>query len=37
VSPYQRLMEITKHPMVQRAGELFGAQPLRVDDRSNRE
>jgi hypothetical protein len=37
VSPHQRLMEIVKHPLVQRAAELFGAQPLRVDDRSNRE
>ena len=36
-SPRQQLLEITKHPMIQRAGELFGAQPIRVDDPSNRE
>ena len=32
VSPYQRMMEVANHPMVHRAGELFGAQPIRVDD-----
>jgi DNA polymerase III subunit gamma/tau len=34
VSPHQRLLEATKNPLVQRAGELFGAQPIRVDDPS---
>lgn len=32
ISQHQRLLEVMKHPMVQKAGELFGAQPLRVDD-----
>lgn len=32
VSPQQRLMEVANHPMVRRAKELFGAQPVRVDD-----
>lgn len=32
VTPQQRLMEISEHPMIRRAGELFGAQPIRVDD-----
>jgi DNA polymerase-3 subunit gamma/tau len=32
VSPQQRLREVYEHPMIRRAGELFGAQPLRVDD-----
>jgi hypothetical protein len=36
-SPHQKLMEVTKHPMVHRAGELFGAQPMRVDDPPKRE
>jgi DNA polymerase-3 subunit gamma/tau len=36
-SPHQRLMEAMRHPLVQRAGELFGAQPMRVDDPSSRE
>jgi len=31
-SPHQRLLEIGKHPLVHRASELFGAQPIRVDD-----
>lgn len=31
-SPHQRLQEITKHPLVRQAAELFGAQPVRVDD-----
>jgi len=31
VSPQQRMIEITKHPMVHRANELFGAMPTRVD------
>ena len=28
----QRLMEVADHPMIRRAGELFGAQPVRVDE-----
>jgi len=36
-SPHQRLLEVVKHPMVRRAGELFGAQPTRVDDPPSRE
>jgi hypothetical protein len=32
VPPHQRLLEAMKHPLVHRAGELFGAQPIRVDD-----
>jgi DNA polymerase-3 subunit gamma/tau len=28
----QRLMEVAEHPMIRRAGELFGAQPVRVDE-----
>jgi len=32
VSPHQRLMEVSQNPLVVRAGELFGAQPIRVDD-----
>jgi hypothetical protein len=31
--PYQRLLEAAKHPLVSRAVELFGAQPLRVEDK----
>ena len=31
-NPQQRLLEIVKNPMVHRASELFGAQPIRVDD-----
>ena len=31
-SPHQRLLEVAKHPMVHRAAELFGAQPLRVEE-----
>jgi len=30
-SPQQRLLEVAKHPLVQRAGTLFGAQPTKVD------
>ncbi len=37
VSPHQRLLEAVRHPLVQRASELFGAQPVRVDDSSLRE
>jgi DNA polymerase III subunit gamma/tau len=36
-SPHQRLLDVVQHPLVQRAGELFGAQPVRVDDPSPRE
>ncbi len=32
VSPHQRLMEIAKHPVIRRAGELFGATPTEVID-----
>lgn len=32
VSPQQRLVEVADHPMVQRARELFGAEPARVMD-----
>ena len=32
VSPQQRMMEISRHPMIRRAGELFDAKPIRVDD-----
>jgi DNA polymerase-3 subunit gamma/tau len=32
VSPHMRLLEVTQHPFVHRAGELFGAEPTRVDD-----
>ena len=31
-SPHQRLLEVMQNPFVHRAGELFGAQPLRVDE-----
>jgi len=34
---HQRLMEVDEHPMVHRALELFGAQPMRVDDPTDRE
>ncbi len=34
-SPHQRIMEVAKHPMVRRASELFGAEPIRVDDPTN--
>jgi len=36
-SPHQKLMEVAKNPMVHRAGELFGAQPMRVDEPTKRE
>ena len=36
-SPHQRLLEVAEHPMIRRAGELFGAQPLRVDEPPPRE
>jgi DNA polymerase-3 subunit gamma/tau len=35
VSAQQRLREVFEHPLIRRAGELFGAQPLRVDDPSS--
>jgi DNA polymerase-3 subunit gamma/tau len=31
-SPQQRLLEVANHPLIRRAGELFGAQPTQVDD-----
>jgi DNA polymerase-3 subunit gamma/tau len=37
VSPRQRLFEASKHPMVRRAADLFGAEPVRVDDPPNPE
>jgi DNA polymerase-3 subunit gamma/tau len=36
-SPQQRLAEISQHPMIRRAGELFGANPVRVDDPPEKE
>ncbi|MEN6558171.1 MAG: DNA polymerase III subunit gamma/tau [Thermoguttaceae bacterium] len=35
VLPHQRILEVMQHPMVSRAGELFGAQPTRVDEPTN--
>jgi len=32
VTPQQRIMEIAQQPMIRRAGELFDAHPIRVDD-----
>jgi len=32
VAPHARMAEVSQHPMVQRAGELFGARPIRVDE-----
>ncbi len=32
VTAQQRLMEVAEHPMVRRASELFGADPIRVDE-----
>ena len=32
VSPHQRLLEAAQHPLIQRAGELFGARAVRVDE-----
>ena len=34
VSPHQRLLQVAQHPMVMRAAELFGANPVRIDDPS---
>jgi len=35
-SPQQRMMEISRHPMIRRAAELFDAKPIRVDDPPDR-
>ena len=35
VPAHQRLLEAAKHPLVRRAGELFGAQPIQVDPPDN--
>jgi DNA polymerase-3 subunit gamma/tau len=32
VSPHQRMTEVMEHPLLRRAQELFGVQPIRVDD-----
>jgi DNA polymerase-3 subunit gamma/tau len=32
VTPQQRLLETSEHPLVRRAAELFGAYPVRVED-----
>lgn len=32
INPHQRLAEVSQHAMVRRAAELFGAQPIRVDE-----
>jgi len=32
VLPRQRIREVAQHPLIRQAGELFGAQPTRVDD-----
>ena len=34
-SPHQRIMDVAKHPMIRRASELFGAEPIRVDEPTN--
>jgi hypothetical protein len=31
-TPHQRMLEISRHPMIHKAEELFGAHPVRVDD-----
>ena len=36
-SAYQRLLEVGRHPLVHRAVELFGAQPVRIDDSPSQE
>jgi DNA polymerase-3 subunit gamma/tau len=33
-SPHQRLLEISRHPMLERAAELFGAHPISVEENS---
>ncbi|MBN1395757.1 MAG: DNA polymerase III subunit gamma/tau [Pirellulales bacterium] len=37
VPNHQRLLEAAKHPLVSRAGELFDAQPVRVDNPSGKQ
>ena len=32
VSPQQRVAQAAQHPMIRRAGELFGAHPVRIDE-----
>jgi len=32
VSPQQRMAQAAQHPMIRRAGELFGAHPVRIDE-----
>jgi DNA polymerase-3 subunit gamma/tau len=32
VSPHLKLLEVVQNPFVHRANELFGAEPMRVDD-----
>jgi len=36
VSPQQRRIEVAGHPMIRRAGELFDAKPIRVDEPPDR-
>ncbi|MGA2067106.1 MAG: DNA polymerase III subunit gamma/tau [Thermoguttaceae bacterium] len=31
-SPHQRLLEVSRHPMLRRAAELFGAQPVHIEE-----
>jgi DNA polymerase-3 subunit gamma/tau len=31
-SPHQRLLEASRHPLIRRAGELFGAQPVHLEE-----
>jgi DNA polymerase-3 subunit gamma/tau len=37
VSPQQRWQKVAKHPLVQRAGELFNAQPIRIEETESKE
>jgi len=37
VSPRQQLLQVAKHPLIQRAGELFGAQPVHIDEPPEKE
>jgi len=37
VSPHQQLLQVAKHPLIQRAGELFGGQPVRIDQPPEKE
>ncbi len=32
MTPLKRLAQVAQHAMVRRAGDLFGAQPVRVDE-----